>query len=371
MLKVAIVDDGICEEIFDNEVQISHYHILDGYIVKNKNKEERKITHGTICAFVLLSVESNIEIIDIKAFSNMEASVEDILAAFRFCICQNVSVINMSFGTVNFLDYKKMEDTILQLQKKNIFLVSAFSNSSILSFPAACKMVFGVRRDIWNKLENGQFGFQLQSGFGLENCLVAHYNLKKIKSLSNMMEGNSFAAPIISGWILKILQGNGDATFKYVLSQMMLNEQSKQCRAKRIKRKYNVKKYTVITPVIGIYYSNFELLDVIKKFFLDNAYNIIIITEEGKGDYEIPSNLYLRRREKVSKKFIFTLERNYKADVIILYLNKCRFLVRNLWKCLDIIFEQEEKLAKISNSKKNKDVINVSDAGKYISDYYS
>ena len=41
MLKVAIIDDGICEELLDNNVKITHHQILNGNIVKtNVNSKE-------------------------------------------------------------------------------------------------------------------------------------------------------------------------------------------------------------------------------------------------------------------------------------------------------------------------------------------
>ena len=186
-----------------------------------------------------------------------------------------------------------------------------------------------------------------------------------------MEESHSFAAPIISGWILKFLQNNRSATYEDVLFELILSEHSKGCRGEKIRKKYKVTKYNVTTPVVGIYYSNSTILHSVKKIFLDNGYSIIVISEDSNGDYEIPSYLYLRKREKISKSFIFTLEKNYKADVIILNLYKSRYFVRNIWNCLDIILNQEGNIIRIKNSERNKGAIDISEVGNYILDYYS
>ncbi|MDC7290400.1 S8 family serine peptidase [Blautia schinkii] len=368
MIKIALIDDGVKRNSNLARENIKHYKIENGNVICNKILEEDCCgEHGTMCARILNQVNKEIEIYDLNIFRNGSADVEDVILMLKFCLNLNVAVINMSCGTQNYIDYKKMEPVIENLINNNIFIVSAFCNNNILSFPAVCKKVFGVRRDISKILKFGEYGFQMCDNLNIENSLVANYSSPLFSDNSFLSDGNSFAAPIITGQISNILKYMQDADFEKVLSKLRTNCVP-LCRGDNITLHVENQDLHSQIPIVCI--NNFNIAKRLQKELQDLGYSSLIFYDyDRQGD--IPIHLYCHKDEKVSCKLICTIERIYLPDLIILNLNDFRYQINNLWENIDLIIENKGKAIIITSSDSIKLCLKIRSVLDYILAFFS
>lgn len=355
MVKVAVIDDGVGNEV----CCYKHYSVKNGYIVEYTPRFNY-LSHGTICAYILSKTKREIEIIDIQVFHGNKADYNDIACALKKCIELDIDVVNMSFGTTNYIHYSYIKGAIQELLDRDIFIVSAFSNSYMVSFPAACKNIFGVRSGTGNNMKNGEFGFNLCSGLELENCLVAHQNSINYNSNKLNTNGNSYAASVITGVIVKLLMRNPGLNFQGMLFELVKEAELEECKCKNIKRICDTLDNQIMTPVVGVCCPHKNIVKQLKENLFKDKYFPIVLTEQINEETDIPISIYCLEGEPLTKNMICTLECVYKADIIIIFLNKYRFMQENIWDIIDCILSAKDMQIEIKfkNSSILKDINN-------------
>lgn len=343
-VSVAIIDNGVNENRMLNFNIIEHYHIEDNQVVNSTKFETETITHGTVCAIVLSQYTNDIDLTDIKIFDSDRASINHMIVALEWCYDQSISIINMSFGTLNFLDYKKMEPIINKLLNKGTFLVAAFHNYNIKSFPAVHERVFGVRRDEGNRLKSREFGFQSQEGLAIENCLVAHMDYDYELLPEFLTNGNSFAAPVITSHISDCLKRYPKADFQKVLEYMKSNEVPDGYLGRDIKEKVMGADILLVTPSLAFFSKDKDLFLDLRRLFINNGYISLSITDQGNVDNSIPYEFYCSKEEGISKDFFMTMEFVYNVDLFLLFLDKDKYHLSDTNELIDLyIFKEEGK----------------------------
>lgn len=144
-------------------------------------------------------------------------NISVLLEALEWCISHKVKLINLSLGTIDYFDKGKLKKTVSRLSDQGTIIVAAYHNANIKSYPAIFRGVFGVRQDDEGILENYQFMFQKQKDIEIENTLIAHWWDKDKK-----IHSNSYAAPVITGYIARLLRENPKADFAEALKFLQI-----------------------------------------------------------------------------------------------------------------------------------------------------
>jgi subtilisin family serine protease len=199
-IKVAVIDSG-CSEFMINDSRIhsgkSFINDMNGFKLENNNNYLDQLGHGTACIDIILQIAPSVEILPIKVFSSkLETSIEILIEAINYSIDEDVNFINLSLGT-------KLSEALYPLyyvcekaKNKGIIIISANGNTDIDSYPAIFDNVISVvSRRTQNKFHyyynEDELCECVANGF-VENALT-HMGSRA------QMNGNSFAAPIITG----------------------------------------------------------------------------------------------------------------------------------------------------------------------------
>lgn len=335
-IKVAVIDDGIHESMDSVFATINRCYVEKGRLFQGTAATVLPLSHGTICAAVIASKETDMELFDIRIFEDGSAEIENLVTALEYCISCDVQVINLSCGTLNYFDYKKVKHTLNKLLRRNVLVVSAFSNQGIMSFPASCRGVFGVREDFGKCLKEGEYGFQKFMGGRLENSLVAHIDTVVINGSKMDVSANSYAAPVITGEIVRILKNDPGCSFRQVLKRLLLSGVKEGCQGQDPKKYLSGQGKEISTPVLGIDCRCRRLKDFLKKRLQADGYYVTTVSEYGMNKTEIPCRYYMNRKNPLDKDVIYTVEHIYEPDIIIFFLDEQRFHVDTILDMVDI-----------------------------------
>lgn len=335
-IKVAIIDDGVNEALDLVFARINRSYVEKGRLYQGIAAPVQPLSHGSICATVIASKETDMELFDIRIFEDGSADIEDLITALEYCISCGVQLINLSCGTINYFDYKKVRHTLNKLLRRNVLVVSAFSNQGIMSFPASCRGVFGVREDFGKCLKEGEYGFQKFMGGRLENSLVAHIDTVVLNGSKMDVSANSYAAPVITGEIVRILKNDPGCSFGQVLKRLLLSGVKEGCQGQDPKKYLSSQGKEISTPVLGIDCRCRRLKDSLKKRLQEDGYYVTTVSEYGMNKTEIPCRYYMSRKNPLDKDVIYTVEHIYEPDIIIFFLDSQRFHVDTILDMVDI-----------------------------------
>lgn len=335
-IRVAVIDDGIHESMDFVFATINRCYVEKGRLYQGTVMPVLPLSHGTICAAVIASIETDIELFDIRIFENGSAEMENLVTALEYCISCGVQVINLSCGTLNYLEYKKVERTLYKLRRRNIMVVSAFSNQGIMSFPASCRGVFGVRKDYGKRLKRGEYGFQGFTGSRPENSIVAHIDTMLINGSKLELTANSYAAPVITGEIVRIRKEYPGCSFRQVLKRLFSHGAKYGCLGQEPKKYLSCREKEIDIPVLGIDHRCGRLKDFLKRKLQADGYHVATVSEYAWDGTEIPCGCYMDRKKMLDQDIIYTVEHIYEPDIILFFLDRKRFCVDTILDIVDI-----------------------------------
>lgn len=342
MVRVAVIDNGISEKYIKGK--ISHYKIEKNAVVREKEDSIEHLTHGTICAYIITKLLERVELIDMNVFGTRYGPTEDVILALEWCLTHSVSVIHMSFGTVDYREYSKMERIIHKLSMENRYLVAAFNNFFIQSYPAAFERVFGVRTDRGNWRRNGDYSFVPNPGLKKENTLVAHWDLQECQDDLGQNEfphrSSSFSAPVITAFIARCLGEYPEMKFDGIVKYLEQNAVSESCEADSIDRIFTKLNFPIEIPVIAFVSEDIESTLILQQLLEQEGYEVILVTDGEDEIKGIPLNIYCDIEEELTKEIIASIAHIYQADILILSLREHRFHPKKQ-EFIDIIVRRE------------------------------
>lgn len=200
--------------------------------------------------------------------------------------------------------------------------------------------MFGVRADFGKCLKGGEYGFQEFTGGRLENSIVAHIGTVAINGTKLDVSANSFAAPVITGEIVRILRNDPGCSFRQVLKRLVLRGVKEGCQGRDPKKYLTCQEKEINTPVLGIDCRCRRLKEFLKKRMQEDGYYVTTVSEYGWGKMEIPCRYYMGRKNPLNKDVIYTVEHIYEPDIIIFSLDSQRFHVDTILDMLDIHISQ-------------------------------
>ena len=173
-MRVAIIDDGLNPGYAPIPPIAARYtHGPDGVLAPCRSSCDTS-SHGTVCAAVLGSICPDVQLVDIRILDAYGAApIGHLLSALAWCRMNDVQIVHMSLGTLNYHDMQMLVPEIEALLKNGIYIIAAFHNSNIVSWPAGMPGVFGVRCDRGTVLGKGEFAVDADTKFPVENRLIA------------------------------------------------------------------------------------------------------------------------------------------------------------------------------------------------------
>ncbi|MFS0883294.1 peptidase S8 [Bacillus sp. 7586-K] len=218
-VKVAIIDSGIFKDHAD----------LKGIVKKQYNATSPnepvidEYGHGTAVAgiiaahhneFGIVGVTQDIDLYDVKVLDDSgKGEPEHLISAIKWCIEQNVDIINISFGYQ--YDSPAIKEVVERAISSNIIIVAAAGNTYGLGvdYPAKYDKVISVTaiNEHYQRLSSSAKGKIDLSAPGLN---ILSTNNKGSYSLFN---GTSFASAFVTGTIAEML---GNLEGKYDLEEI-------------------------------------------------------------------------------------------------------------------------------------------------------
>lgn len=341
-MVIAIIDDGVYDGKFFNNKILKNLFIDNDKIVKNE-VNKKKSSHGTICAAIISDLYNDVKFISIKILDEEgNGYIDHLITALRWCLLNNIKVIQMSLGTANYHDFSKIEPLVQKLTESNIIMISSFHNMNIPSYPAYLPKVLGVRSDRYRLIQNGMFMIDYKSGMRIENSLISHYDKKLVDDEGFLYEtegSNSYAASVITAHVIRILELNKNIT----LDNLMVNliNLAQNVDYPKVFKMYSRWDYNVTNaPVILIQDNNRNIFEKIVYEFTNDNYYIEAFSELNRQDNNIiPLEFY--SDEILTNGLLFVLNTIYTPDVILIETDKINYYksVKNIWDLVDIYIE--------------------------------
>lgn len=202
---IVIIDDGVdptsLKLLNDLEVNFVNLNIENRTrtIVKNDS-------HGTICANIInkfCKSICNISSIKILDSETKRCRVDYLCSALNWCLHNNVDIINLSAGSVDFRDRDKLLDIVNKLEKKNIIIVCAESNDGVITYPAYFSNTIGTRSYFNNKFQKTKFIINSLTGIQISTNSSYEIFIKNFGLVSTGY-GNSFSSPYVVALICNL-----------------------------------------------------------------------------------------------------------------------------------------------------------------------
>jgi len=146
-MLVAIVDDGVNTDLFPVGPLRYDMIVTENARVRPRKEDERITTpHGTIVAAIICKYAPDAEICSIKIFSGeiLKTTCDALIAALKWCGKMKIPVINLSLGTIDPDDFKRVNRVTDKLLKKGCAIVAACNNNGSYTLPAMHPGVLGV-----------------------------------------------------------------------------------------------------------------------------------------------------------------------------------------------------------------------------------
>lgn len=210
MYKVAFIDDGIMSGIQEEPKHVRQYVVINQEIRKKEKKHSTVcLSHGTMCFWIFSQYITNKEYVlyDIQILDKYTSrgDLKDLIKALQFCLDEEIDLINMSLGIMNYMENEG--DEILQkLYARGTIIVAAQNNSNQITYPACSSYVYGVTRDYTGILKKNEFYYLDDKSEKID--IISHCDFSDIETMHGIIidKQNSFSAPYISALIYNELQ---------------------------------------------------------------------------------------------------------------------------------------------------------------------
>ena len=145
-MLVAIIDTGIQPGIIPTgpiiyDMEATHFGVV------RKRKGEVFSFHGTLVAAILEKYAPGCNLCSIKIFEDKTqmTTCKMFCAALRWCKQMNVPIINVSAGSVETRDFKRIVKFIDSLWENGQTLIAAYNINGSPTMPAGHRSVIGVK----------------------------------------------------------------------------------------------------------------------------------------------------------------------------------------------------------------------------------
>lgn len=221
-IRIAIIDNGINRDLICQE-KIQSQMVIDDNNRCIEDKDEIHITdfqHGTFCALIVEKYNSQCILNSVRILDkNGKGGVEKIEPALEWCYQNDIRVVNLSFGTTNFIECEKLKKLVNKYIYNGMIIVAATANSGFVSYPASFTNVIGVAT-INSPLSYSKDYMQI----GIDTVVPSEHVVKILDEEIKTSLSNSYAAPYVCALIADRL--NTDKTLGIKKLKEYAKEQS-------------------------------------------------------------------------------------------------------------------------------------------------
>jgi subtilisin family serine protease len=147
-IHVAVIDDGINEKLYNTGCLLHNIEITNELeIWERADYDPYSPSHGTTCAAIIRRYSPDTVLSSIKILSDISqhGMREQLLKALDWCIANNVRLVNLSLGTIDYRDFDAIRAAINNAYKKGVLIIAACNNKNVFTYPAALSNVLGVK----------------------------------------------------------------------------------------------------------------------------------------------------------------------------------------------------------------------------------
>lgn len=210
-IRVAIIDNGINERLLKRGIEKSIAIDENGICISDtKNIDQQQFQHGTNCAMILEKYCSDCHVISIRILDeNGRGTIKTIYPALEWCYKNQIKLVNLSLGTVDFRDCEKLRPLINKCAAKGMIIIAATANSGFVSYPASFTNVIGVATTD-SPLDYCKDYMQM----GIDTVVPSVHAIKIYDMEINTPLSNSYAAPYISALTANMLKADSALDIK-------------------------------------------------------------------------------------------------------------------------------------------------------------
>ncbi|QNU67330.1 S8 family serine peptidase [Ruminiclostridium herbifermentans] len=299
--NIAIIDDGINQNLYSiGELKHNIQITPELHIKERVNYDPFLPSHGTTCAAIIKkyapdAVLSSVKILNDDSHKGMRSQL---IKALEWCVENNISLINLSLGTIDYKDFIEVEKATKYASNNGVIIVAACNNRNVFTCPASLENVVGVKCDRSGTLIEMEY---IYNSFSLDGIDITACGIHDLMKYSGEIEitspCNSFAAPAVTALICNIIKDNpniGISRLKEALKRNATNIIQIE-EVSYIENKVNIgncfnnsTNKSIEIPIIEVYnnYSN-KVYDFYKKLtakFREDGYNAISICTEAEKD---------------------------------------------------------------------------------------
>lgn len=215
-IHIVVVDDGINQDV-DNIMFYHNVEITEDLSIRaRKGYDSKKISHGTICAREIIKLAPAALISSVKVLGEeSRGRREQLERAIVWCMENQVDIISMSLGTVDFNDFRSLKRVVNLAVDAGIVIVAACNNLNIVTYPASLTNVIGVCYDRSKSLCEGEYYYHQNSANGIKISTTSDsYFADDGEKMMVFGPSNSFATPKITAFVHNIMQAQPEISFK-------------------------------------------------------------------------------------------------------------------------------------------------------------
>lgn len=219
VIHIAIIDDGVYKYYENIKLENDLYVNNQMKVVDRKKTEKIYNTHGSICCSIIYKYFESCIVTSIKVLDEeMKGTSDKLIKSIEWCIKNKIDIINLSIGSVDIEDKVLLSDVISQAYRKGIIIIAANKNDDSLTYPASFTNVIGVKTENKNiYLKEDKYFYLLKPKNGIEIIACGKHSLiNKNGEMEYTSNCNSFAAPVITSIVGKLIYKNKDINNKNI-----------------------------------------------------------------------------------------------------------------------------------------------------------
>lgn len=206
-MLVAVIDDGIDTKMYSiGPLRYDMYVTATNRVREQQKRSVEYVSHGTTVAGIVKKYAPEVELCSINIFpkshgKRLNTTCGKLVAALRWCLKMGVPVINLSLGTVDPKDFKRIQNIVNKLLDNGQVIVAACNKDGRYTVPAMLPGVLGVKAD-----ENlcGDEYYVVDNGNRVEYMASASHELVWAGNICFKTPPlNSYAAPTITAAVVK------------------------------------------------------------------------------------------------------------------------------------------------------------------------
>jgi subtilisin len=214
-VRVAVVDSGIdgshplVRGVADYIAMVVDAEAEEG-VRLDPGEHDDLYGHGTACAAVIRALAPEVELVSVRVLgATLKGSAATFARGLEWCLDNDVTIANLSLSTTNERWAERFHHLVDAASFRRMLLVSAMSNERKRTIPSEYAGVFSVAcgpdRDLERVWCNPRGPAEWAApGIDVEVAWTAHSTITAT--------GNSFAAPVITGHLARIMSAHPDLT---------------------------------------------------------------------------------------------------------------------------------------------------------------